>query len=208
MQPTKPATANYIFVHKRTGGLGLQDPTEEVDIQAVEQAVKILSSADQIAAIARAELLQTVTHASQAQPTQALVSNYLSYNDDRRLQNIRYRSSSLWTCARQAIRRLGLQLKFSTTEPPTVVDGESEPVNAKQVCQFLHAHVQNAHARALMALADQGKVARTLESDPYAYGSTWQYTSLNPRFKDRRLIHRARLNCLPLNNVKQRWSNC
>lgn len=88
------------------------------------------------------------------------------------------------------------------------MDGESEPVNAKQVCQFLHAHVQNAHARALMALADQGKVARTLESDPYAYGSTWQYTSLNPRFKDRRLIHRARLNCLPLNNVKQRWSNC
>ena len=59
-----------------------------------------------------------------------------------------------------------------------------------------------------MALPDQGKVARTLESDSYANGSTWQYTGLNLRFKDWRFIHRARLNCLPLNNIKQHWSNC
>ena len=98
------------------------------------QAVKILSSTDQtVAAIARVELLQTVTHASQAQPTQALVSNYLSSSEDRRLQNIGYRSSSLWTRSRQAIRRLGLKFNFSNTEPPSIEDGESEPVQAKQV---------------------------------------------------------------------------
>lgn len=111
------ATTHYIFAHKKTGGLGLQDPTAEVDVQAVVHAVKLLSSNDPtVAHIARAELLQTVRHASQAKPTAALVSNYLSSAEDRRLENIRYRLSSVWTRARNATRRLGLKINFSATE--------------------------------------------------------------------------------------------
>ena len=55
------ATSHYIFAHKKTGGLAFQAPTAEVDVQAVVQAIKMLSSNDPtVARIARAELLQTV----------------------------------------------------------------------------------------------------------------------------------------------------
>ena len=203
------ATTHYIFAHKKTGGLGLQDPTAEVDVQAVVHAVKLLSSNDPtVAHIARAELLQTVRHASQANPTAALVSNYLSSAEDRRLENIRYRVSSVWTRARNATRRLGLKINFSATEAPTIEDENVLPVPAVQACRFLHAHVQLSHSAELTALPDQGKVARTLQNDQYANGSTWQFTGLNLRFRDWRFVHRARLNCIPLNSPKSRWSNC
>lgn len=100
--PTHSSTA-YFFVNKSTGGLGLQDPIKEIDVQTVVHAIKMLSSDDPVVSqIARAELLQTVRHASQSNPTSALVSNYLSSQPDERLNNIRYRTQSLWTCARKA----------------------------------------------------------------------------------------------------------
>ena len=38
-----------------------------------------------------------------------------------------------------------------------------------------------------------------IAADQYANGSTWQCTGLNLRFKDWRLIHRARLGVVPVN---------
>ena len=55
------ASISYIFAHKRAGGLGLLDPTYETDVQAVIQAIKMLSSADTtVLHIANAELNHTV----------------------------------------------------------------------------------------------------------------------------------------------------
>lgn len=84
---------------------------------------------------------------------------------------------------------------------------DSGPALAKQASQFLHFHVQDQYASTLLSLPDQGKVARALSADTFANGSTWQYNGLNIRFKDWRFIHKARLNCLPLNHIKSRWSN-
>ena len=50
-------------------------------------------------------------------------------------------------------------------------------------------------------------MGRALTTDTFANGSTWQYNGINIRFRDWRFIRRARLNCLPVNNVKCRWSN-
>ena len=48
------ATAAYFFASKRTGGLAFQEPRIECDLQAVVQAVRILSSDDPaVAAMAR-----------------------------------------------------------------------------------------------------------------------------------------------------------
>ena len=58
-----------------------------------------------------------------------------------------------------------------------------------------------------MTLPDQGKVACCLTGDQYANGSSWHMTGLNIRFKDWRFIHRARLNVVPLNANKSRFSN-
>jgi hypothetical protein len=40
------ASAAYIFAHERVGGLGLLDPILEADVQAIIDAVKMLSCSD------------------------------------------------------------------------------------------------------------------------------------------------------------------
>lgn len=72
---------------------------------------------------------------------------------------------------------------------------------------FLHQLVLDRCSKDLLNNQDQGKVARCLADDQYANGSTWHCTGLNIRFKDWRFIHRARLNLLPVNAVKSRFSN-
>lgn len=204
--PTR-SCADYFFAHRRVGGLGLQDPLEEVDIQTVLHALKMLSSPDPtVACIARAELEDTVRFASKSNPTPSLISSYMSSEADDRLTNDRFRAQSLWTRARKAVRRLGLKFHVSSNQPPTITTPDSAPILAHEASRSLHFHVSDQHALRLSSLPDQGKVARTLNIDQYANGSTWQFTGLNLRFHDWRFIHRARLNCLPLNAAKARWS--
>jgi hypothetical protein len=68
--------------------------------------------------------------------------------------------------------------------------------------------VQERASFKLLALPDQGKVARVLIKDAFSNGSSWIYTGLNLRFKDWRFIHRARLNVAPTNQNKSCWSDC
>ena len=205
--PSRSSTA-YFFANKRTGGLGLQDPIKELDVQTIVHAIKMLSSDDPVVSqIARAELLQTVRYASQSNPTPALVSNYLSSQPDDRLNNIRYRVQSLWTRTRKASKCIGITFTFTESGKPTISSPDSSPVQASKACNFLHFHIQDFYSQQLLSLPDQGKVAHSLSSDYYANGSSWHTTGLNMRFKDWRFIHRARLNCIPLNGPKSKWSN-
>ncbi len=205
--PTR-ASASYIFAHKRVGGLGLLDPTLEADIQAIIQAVKMLSSSDPtVINIANAEVNQTVRLASQSNPTPALKSKYLSSLPDDRLTNLRYNIQSLWTRVRKSTRNLGVEIRFNDKGLPILSTDTTGSVLAKEASRFLHFHIQDRFASTLLALPDQGKVGRALTTDTFANGSTWQYNGLNIRFRDWRFIHRARLNCLPVNSVKSRWSN-
>lgn len=199
---------SYFFAHKSAGGLGLQDPLEEIDAQTITQGLKILSSPDPVVAgIARAELHKTVQHAAKSHPTPALTANYLSALPDDRLQNMTYRIQSLWSRARKAARRLKIQFSVPDNAPPTISSADSGPILARDVCRFLHHEIQSRFSEQLQAKPDQGKVSRTLATDLYANGSTWQFTGLNLRFRDWRFIHKARHNCTPLNAVKSRWSN-
>ena len=78
---------------------------------------------------------------------------------------------------------------------------------AKDTCRFLHNVARDTAASKLYDLRDQGKTPRSLQTDRFANGSSFLYTGLNIRFKDWRFIHRARLNCLPVNTVKSHWSD-
>jgi hypothetical protein len=40
------ATSHFISTPAKAGGLGFQDPTAEVDVQTITQAIKMLSSSD------------------------------------------------------------------------------------------------------------------------------------------------------------------
>ena len=72
------AASSYFFASKRTGGLAFQEPRTECDVQAIVQAVRILSSSDPaVAAMARQELKYIVRRSTQSNPTPDLLSTYL-----------------------------------------------------------------------------------------------------------------------------------
>jgi hypothetical protein len=102
---------------------------------------------------------------------------------------------------------LKVSFYYSEANEVAIAADESERITSKNVTTFLHRLVQSRFGDDLMALKDQGKVARCLSGDQYANGSTWHCTGLNLRFKDWRFIHRARLNVVPLNVNKSRYSN-
>jgi hypothetical protein len=71
--PTRACNA-IVFASKKVGGLGLQDPIAELDVQTVVQAIKMLSSSDPfVAAVAQGELLKAVRFAARKDPSPALI---------------------------------------------------------------------------------------------------------------------------------------
>jgi hypothetical protein len=204
------ATPHYIFASKQAGGLAYIDPVRENHVQTIVQAVKMLNSDDPtVSTVAKYELRQTVRFATQSDPNPSLVSSFLSNTPDRRLDTIRSRTGSLWTRTRQATKSIQVTITVPGIGPPSLSAPDyPDPVAPKDVCRFLHNVERDQAAQHLRDLRDQGKVPRALSADKYANGSNWLFTGLNIRFKDWRFIHRARLNCLPTNSVKSRWSDC
>ena len=160
-----------------------------------------------VVGMARQELKYIVRRSTQSNPTPELISVYLSSTPDPRTEHLNYTHSRLWYRVRQACRRLCISFFYLNTNDITIAADDTEKVKSKNVTTFLHRLVQSRFANDLMQLHDQGKVARCLFDDQYANGSTWHCTGLNLRFKDWRFIHRARLNVVPLNANKSRYSN-
>ena len=202
-------SATYIFAGKYAGGLAFQDPTVESDLQAIVQALRILSSPDTaVSNIAKAELKEFVRRTAQSAPMAELVSKYLSAAQDPRLDHLSYSThSSLWSRVRMACRRQRVGFVFLDINPPHVSADGSDGVVSKDISAFLHRLVQQRSAADLTSLKDQGKVARCMVADQYGNGSSWHMNGLNIRFKDWRFIHRARLNVLLLNANKSRFSH-
>lgn len=205
------ATSLIIFASTKVGGLGFQDPFTEVDIQTVVQAIRMLSSSDPcVSNIAKAELRNAVRFATQSDPSPALTSDFLSGSTHGKLnpKTMRYRTHSLWTRARKSCRSLKITITVPDNGAPSISTNNKGPCLAKSASAFLHRLVQDRVSSKLMDLPDQGKVARALVKDTFGNGSSWLYTGLNMRFSDWRFIHRARLNVVPTNQNKTRWSDC
>jgi hypothetical protein len=185
------------------------DPTRKNDLQTIVQAIKMLASSDPtISTVAKSELRQTVRFAAQSDPTPSLISNFLSNAPDRRLESIRSCTGSLWTHTRNATKTIRITINVPDVGPPSISTQEyADEVAPKDVCRFLHNLEREHSSKSLRDLRDQGKVPRSLSNDKFGNGSNWHFTGLNMRFKDWRFIHRARLNCLPLNSIKHRWSD-
>ena len=107
-----------------------------------------------------------------------------------------------------ACRRLGLTFNVPENEAPSISTDSKGPCLAKAASSFLHHLAQDRASDKLMALPDQGKVARALVKDAFSNGSSWVFSGLNMRFKDWCSVHRARLNVVPTNQNKARWSDC
>ena len=194
------ATQDIIFASAKAGGLGLQDPILEVDIQTIVQALKMLSSSDPVVAnIAKAELRQSVRFAARNNPTVSLINDFLSGSTTGNFHpnRIRYRTHSLWTRARKACRNLRVKFHVRDYDPRSIVLVSGRRCKKSDACFRLHRFSQECSSKRLLDLPDQGKVARVFSCDGFGSGSSWIYTGCNLRFSDWRFIHRARLNVIP-----------
>ena len=77
------------------GGLAFQDTTVESDLQAIVQALRILSSPDSaVLNIAKAKLKSFVISTTQSASTAKLITKYLSATQNPRLERFSYSTHS------------------------------------------------------------------------------------------------------------------
>ena len=104
-------------------------------------------------------------------------------------------------------RNLRVKFHVPDYDPPSIVLESGRRCKASDACFQLHRFSQECSSKRLLALPDQGKVARALISDSFASSSSWIYSGLNLRFSDWRFIHRARLNVIPTRQNINRWAD-
>jgi hypothetical protein len=132
------ASGSYFFASKRVGGLAFQDPTMESDLQAIVQAIRILSSSDEgVAKITREELKTFVRRTAQSNPVAELITKYLSADKDPRLDKLNYSThSSLWSRVQSACRRQHITFVFSDNPPPVLLLTGQTRLNPKKSPSF------------------------------------------------------------------------
>ena len=109
--------------------------------------------------------------------------------------------------ARKACRNLRVKFHVPDYDPPSIVLESGRRCKASDACFQLHRFSQECSSKRLLALPDQGKVARALTCDSFASSSSWIYSGLNLRFSDWRFIHRARINVVPTRQNINRWAD-
>lgn len=110
------------------------DARTDIDIQAIVQGLRMLSSSDpNVVAMAKHKLKYIVQQSTQLNPTADLISVYLSSTKDPRTERLYYSYSSLWSRVCQACRRLSVTFSFSDSEPPTINADESPTIKSDKV---------------------------------------------------------------------------
>ena len=205
----KRSSVHYFFADRACGGLGIQDPFDERNVQTIVHTIKILSSLDPlILNIAHGQLKSVVYRCVHHNPTEDEIDKFLSGSNDDGLHNHSQagNSQTLWSRCRKSAKSVGVSIAKSRSSP-VVHNHENASCTSKSVASFLHRLCLSKHTESLKSCPDQGKVARCLHSSKSFTSNNWMYDGTGIRFCDWRFIHRARLNILPTNDVKSRFFN-
>lgn len=209
------ASAELVYLPPREGGGGLLPLADLADALTVAHVFKLLTSKDNtVSALAWESLRETVTRRLLRQPNEDDIMRYLSGDTTGEFQRASGDTSSLWSRARNAARRMQekLQLKWEWSGERREISLGCRGVGGRtvrvpssargQVVGRLRAAVTSWYRGRLLAKPDQGKAfevfSRCRESNHFMRDGR------NTRFADWRFIHRARLGVLPLNGTR-RW---
>jgi hypothetical protein len=205
----KRATQPYFFADRAMGGLGLQDPYDERHIQTIVHTVKILAVSDPLVNnISKAQLSSVVSRCFKHQATNDEIDEFLSGTSNEYLNKHSScnNSQTLWSRCRISARSLKIKFRSASNNVVISVDNFQTSSN-KGVAAYLHRFALKNQDEKLKSLPDQGKVFRCLQESSIPSTHSWCYDGTGIRFYNWRLIHRARTNTLPTNDVKSRWSN-
>lgn len=198
------------------GGAGILPLTESVNIATVTQGFRMLTCRDRfVGRVAWASLQTVVGRKMGGTPTREQIVDYLNGSTEGRLARDGGDIQSLWTRVRKTTRELGKstnirwawnstlrEIEIVVPEPARQPDIVRVHSLAKRHLQgLLRKAVRSAHLHRLIAKPDQGKVLEV--TSRWSTSNHMLRSGKFTRFADWRFIHRARLDCVPLNATRR-----
>ena len=199
------ATNAFFYADRRIGGLGTVNLNEDADVWTIARATQLLSSKDEVVRkVCWAQLEDTIKRSFNNDdpiPSELPFSDYLSGSTDGCLWRMSYAHRSgrnLWSLARRAAstRKARIDVSDSVITQITVDDISCCPVKA---VRGLRTAIRNQWSKKFLDCSMQGRVAAGLDLDPSSDMSRLVSCRTEIRIADWDVIHRARLDILPLN---------
>ena len=205
------ASCEPIFLLPSQGGAGLLPLRDIRYIMTVVQGYRLLTSPDPLVqSIAWDSLREVVKNKIGRKPSNRDLADYLNGRGGGEGG-----PSSFWSRARRSTTAMRKRCNVSWWWSETLEElqflipqPEAEPDEARvhpgarhHLCRLLRAAVRDHYVRRLLSKPDQGKVhsVALLWSSSNHMMRTGAYT----RFADWRFLHRARLDCVPLNATRR-----
>jgi hypothetical protein len=192
------ASAEPLYLSYQRGGLNLLPLSIVADICQIIHGLGLLQSAH-LGQLSMAFLKSVVNKRIRQQPEPQDLANYLCGSMEGAFANQSTDVSNIWTRLRSAMRRLRSKINVSWVND----DGQmtlclNGIMLQRGVAEYtLHNSIREYYLQKLMAKPYQGKVYEitSATNPPNYFLQNGNFT----RFADWRFIHRARLDCVPLN---------
>ncbi|XP_075770148.1 uncharacterized protein T26G10.4-like [Pelodiscus sinensis] len=207
------ACTDIVYVPHRQGGANVPRLGDLCDVACITHAFRLLTCPDVSArTIAENALRGVVRRRIARDPTAADIATYLSGSLEGDFRRDGGDLSSLWSRARNATRRLGKRIgcrwvwseartELSVMLPRITAQGYTTVTPAARALleRLLKGTIRRHYTDALAKRPDQGKVFEVTSKQEASnhFLRAGNFTC----FADWRFIHRARLNCVPLNGA-------
>lgn len=204
------------FLAPSRGGAGILPLTDAVNIATVTQGFRMLTCKDKfVERVAWSALETVVGRKIGGKPTREQIVAYLNGSIEDRLARDGGDIQSIWSRVRKTTRELAkstnicwawcnalkeLQLVIpQPSKQPDVI--RVHPRSRKHLQGLLKKTVRSAYLRRVISKPDQGKVIDV--TSRWSTSNHMLRKGKFTRFADWRFIHRARLDCVPLNATRR-----
>ncbi|XP_074834024.1 uncharacterized protein T26G10.4-like [Carettochelys insculpta] len=210
--PTRAAT-DIIYISNRQGGANIPRMGDLCDVASITHAFRLLTCLDpRVRTVAENALRDTTRRRIGRAPTAQDLVTYLSGSLEGEFGRDGGDLSSFWSRARNASRRLGKRIgcrwvwseerrELGILIPRIATEGHTivTPSTRTLLERLLKNTIRHQYAEALRKKPDQGKVFDVTS----CWGACNHFLRAGnfTRFADWRFIHRACLNCVPLNGA-------
>ncbi|XP_050038000.1 uncharacterized protein [Dermacentor andersoni] len=198
--PAKAAN-DYLYGSSAAGAIDIPVAAEVSDICRVDNAFRLLSSADtEVQDLALQALIVVTCRRWQRLTEPGDIAAYLIEETEENFRATAAPLQSVWTEARKASRRLGITCEFEE-DGLRISRGDITlgPRKRTKVVKTLRTALANARDHDLHQKPSQGKVeCVAADRSSSHFVRTGQFT----RFADWRFVHRAQLNVVPLNAAR------
>jgi hypothetical protein len=199
------ASTEPLYLSYQRGGLNLLPINVLADISQIVHGLRLLQSAH-LGLLSTAFLKNVVQKRIRRPPEPQDLANYLCGSMEGAFANESIDLSNIWSRLRSATRRLRSKINVAwvNDDDDLILCLNGFVLRTDTVEYALRNAVREFYRQKLLAKPDQGKVCEVTSATnpPNHFLRNGSFT----RFADWRFIHRARLDCVPLNG-SQRFGN-